>query len=514
MKIEIINSGPSGLFEILLSHGTESSRWDVSAYARTSDRAASLDTAKMFEEINGYWASLAPERQKSIWDVYQDIKNILDTNYELSAIHLKVQKSVKRLYDLMPLLEIQKWFHFHSRVRIPTTLKEQYGPQDPQDRTYLRGDYVDLVVLCVALRPMVPIWGEYISNTKRETGSTFKELMALSLLSQCYLVHSTPFNRIKAFIEASVKHSMDQGPSATAVLGGMGSTELPDWVLALTMVRRLAVGEISAPDDTSHIITNVYQYINNTLKSMDRKFGGKFGGKVSEKMQPTSGGEEDKTSVVEMYKVKQEVSDGDLVIVNVYTELVYEMALKVEPDIDMTRVTQCLQASKALENLPIQPHQITLVQWVMATCLPARGIPLLTKPALLRSIAVTQAVLWHWGFFDLAAMVSASPLPNVRGVMVAMMESRGRIPKEYMAQLEELYPHYQQQRGKQTTARQLNVAARAVDAFCELVTRDDWQLHVPADLLVLTSRHENTKKLVIPGDIRAHLARLIIKIAR
>lgn len=514
MRIEIENSSSTGLFEIVLRHGDQKSLWDVSAYARTSDRAASLDTAKMFEEINGYWAQLSPDRQQAIWDTYQDIKGILDTNYEIGAIHLKVQKGVKKLYELMPLLDIQKWYHFHGRVRIPPGLKEEYTPQDPQDRTYLRADYVELVVLCIALRPMVPIWGEYISNTKRETGSTFKELMALSLISQCYLVHSHAFNRMRAFIEASVKHAMDQGPSATAVLGGMGSTELPDWVLALTVVRRLAVGEISAPDDTSHIITNVYQYINNTLKSMDRKFGGKFGGKVSEKMQPTSGSEEDKTSVVEMYKVKQEVSDGDLVILNVYTERYREMAQRVEPEIDLERLERCITAARPLENLSIHPHQITLVQWVMATCLPARGIPQLTKPALLRCIAVTETVLWHWGFFDLAALTSATPLATNRDVMVAGLESRGRIPKELMLQLEILYPHFQQQRGKQTTTRQLNVAAKAVDKFCELVTRNDWQLHVPQELLALTSRHENTKKLVIPADIRAHLAKLIIKIAR
>lgn len=514
MKIEIIKNNTLGAFQILLSHGEESSRWDISAYARTSDRAASLDTGQMFEEINAYWATLPPSQQKAIWEIYQEVKEILETDFALSTIHLRLQKCVKRLYDLMPMHEIHKWFHFHGRVRIPTTLKEHYGPQDPQDRTYLRGDYVDLVVLAIALRPMVPIWGAYISSTKKETGSTFKELMALSLLYQCYLVHAPSFNRLKTFVEASVKHSMDQGPSPTAVLGGMGSTELPDWVFALTMVRRLAVGEISAPDDSSHIITNVYQYISNTLKSMDRKFGGKFGGKVSEKMQPTSGSEEDKTSVVEMYKVKQEVSDGDLVIVNVYTENPFEMALRVEPALDLKRVEQCLQAVKALENLPLQPHQITLVQWVMAACLPVRGIQLLMKPALLRAIAVTQAVLWHWEFHDLAALASASPLINARDVMVAGLESRTRIPKDLMAQLEQLYPHYQQQRGKQTTPRQVNVAARAVDAFCDLVTRSDWQLHVPTDLLVLTSRHENTKKLVIPGDIRALLAKLIIKIAR
>ena len=94
------------------------------------------------------------------------------------------------------------------------------------------------------------------------------------------------------------------------------------------------------------------------------------------------------------------------------------------------------------------------------------------------------------------------------------MESRGRIPKELISELERLYPHYPQKYGKQTSVRQLNVAARAVDGFCELISNSDWQLHAPLALIEQSSRLEGTKKLLVPGDIRTHLARLIIKIAR
>lgn len=513
MKIEIDSSSSTGLSSVKMTHGDESITWDVSAYARTSERAASLDTDKIFEEINAYWATLKIERLDAIWEIYKKIRIVLDTNYDSISIENKLQKLVKQLYDLMPLAEITHWTKFHSNVRIPTNLKDTYGPQESQERTYLRGDYEQLAVLAIALRPMVPVWGEFIFTIKREVGNTDKELHALKLLYYSELVRSVPFMRLRTFVESSVAHTPQQGPSLTAVLGGLGSTELPEWVLALTCVRRLALGEVSSQDDSSNIITNVYQYVVNTLKSMDRKFGGKFGGKVSDKIQPGGSSEEAKASVVEGYKVKQEVPDGDLVTVNIYTENPIGMAAQVEPELNPELVQLCLHHVHTLDNQSIQPHQVTLVQWLLDPVLPRRGIPLLQKPALLRAMAVTQALLWHWGFYDIAALVTATPLISDQNMLVGAMKSRGRIPRELMAELAVVFPHHSPGRGKQQTQHQLNVGAKAVDLFVELITRSDWTLHAPLDLIERTSRVDNTKKLIVPADIRAQLAKLLIQIA-
>lgn len=525
MKMELIPQGLGGGPLILeLSHGNEKQQWDVSLYApRSSEKAAQLDDVRLFEEINGYWAWIPMDRQLAIWQIYTKIRDVLDNNFDIAALHQKLQTLVKQLYDTMPLAEIRHWRAFHSRVRIPNSVKEEYGPDDNHVRTYLRADYVDLVALAIAVRPMVPIWGEYINSTRRETGNVFKELMALSLLYYTKLQNPDPaspdpdpMERLRMFVEAVMRNTMsEKGPSATAILGGLGSVEQPDWVMALTVVRRLAIGEISAADDTSHIVTNIFNYIGSTLRSTDKKIGGKFGGKVNEKNPPSnSTAEEANASIVEMYKVTQEVSDGAKVTLNVYTRQTLTMAQRIWPEIDTNKLGLCLQAAQNLARQPIHDHHTVLVQWVMAPCLPPRGVPLLAKPALLRTIGVTQAVLWEWGFYDLAVMASATPLPTHRGEMIASLESRTRIPKDLMEELQVLYPHYAQPRGKQYTTRQSNVAARAIDEYCELIARTDWQLHAPAELINLSSRLPNTKKLIIPSDIRAQLARLIIRIAR
>lgn len=520
MKIEVTGFASKGLVSVNVVHGDNPPlAWDVRAYDRTG-QADAIGIAGMeglegdkydrvFNDINAFWAQLPPSRQENIWDVYSTIHEILMTDYESRSILEKLKIQVKYLYDLMPLEEIKHWMLFHSNIRIPSSLKTEYDELNPPDRTYLRSDYQDLVSLAIAVRPMIPIWGEYIGRTKSEHGTTFKESMALRLLYYTYLMQCVPMERLRTYIESSVAHSSQGGPSFAAVLGGLGTTELPEWLMANIVVRRISVVPVSAADETAQIISNVHHFINNALRSLDRRFKGR----VTEKSQPSASGEDpNNISSAEMYKVKQEVCDGDLVTLNVYTERVYDMAAMVIPEASQETIDLCLLHVKALENLPIHPHQVVLAQWVMTRALPARTIPLLNKPSLMRALAITQAALWQWGFYDLAAMTTAEPLSAGGDTMINIIESRGRIPKEQMDKLIEQYPHQHHPRGKNQSVRQTNVASRAIDAFCALIDRSDWRLHAPTELIALSSSTGNTKKLIVPADMRAQLANLIIRL--
>ena len=526
MKMELNPAPTYGALTLRLSHNQDFIDWEISNYAPRSSptgEVVQLSDAKHFEEINQFWASLPSDRQAEIWRLYKEMRKVFDEFRDMFGIQKKLQRLVKELYALMPLSEVSHWRRFHSRIRIPNTIKHQYGPDDPPERTYIQADYGELVDLTISLRAMVPIWAAYIDATKREAGNVHKEYMALGLLQQTHLMEDemigdrlSPMARLREFVEAVVKHNQDKGPSATTIMAGIGSTELPLVILAQTVVRRLAISEINVSDDAVNIITNVFNFVANQIKQMDKKIGTKiFGGKVNEKSPPkASSTEEANDSIVEMYKVKQEVSDGKLVMINVYTEQPETMALKIDPSLDLEKLQSCLAAARALDREAIRPHHTTIAQWILATCLPARGVPLLNKPSLLRALGVTQAVLWHWGFHDLAVLSTATPLTSQRGEMLGLLESRSRIPKELLETLQVLYPHYQIQRGKQTTTRQQNVAARAIDGFCELIANSDWQLHAPSELIELSSRVPNTKRLIVPADIRAQLAKLIIHLAQ
>lgn len=506
MRIEVEDN--DSMNAVWVCHGDERLSFNTSVY----NRATKASPKEIFKHINEYWGRLSEARQSEIFDTYRKIHNTLETVMDNHALIRRLMDLVKAFYQLQPLSEIRQYVDFYSDIKVPGSLRTEYDPDDIHERTYLRNDYMGLVVLAVALRPMVPIWGEFIRKAGVESGTTYKEYMAMRILQKSHLINSEPMERLYIYVESSVPSDTT---SLSAVLNGLGSAEMPSWLLSLAVVRRLAVGEVSAADDRSSIITNIYNFVfTNTLNSLDRKFKGK----VIEKHRTMSTSETDKASRVEAYKVKQVVSDGDIVVLGVYTQQVQDMAATIDPSIDARRVKQCCEFIGRLSQLHIQDHHITIAQWVVAPAISPRGVPHLNKPALLRVLGVVQAILWHWGFADLAVILTATPASrDDDGLMT--MEGRSRIPKELVERLMQLYPYYQPPGGKPTKEnieqrqRQGNPAIQAIEALSKSVSFADWESNAPTELLKDCTMIGATRRFVAPPNLRAQLAELIVRIA-
>jgi len=528
MKIEILTENGASPRVVTVSHqkrnadgsvDTVSLEFNISTYTKTSDRSESVDTTKMFNEINSYLATRPQQELDAIMSVYERAHEVFQHQYELSALEKTLQKLTQELDSYLDLKAIRDWVVFHSKIGIPASVHETYADNDMQDyvdRTYVRKDYLDLVAMTIALRPMVPIWGEYIAMNETVTGSNMKENVAFMLLYYTKLVVSEPMERLRRYVAATIANSKENTVNAAAILTTLGSTSTPDWVTSLAVVRRLAIGEITITDDNSSIVTNIFQYIGNTLRSLDRKFGKQFGGKVTDKSDVTpgrGGSDEQSVSAPERYKVKQVVADGDIVALSVYTEDVHGMVARIDDTVPKELIDQCLKCVSVLEHEAIRRHQVTLVQWVLKNALPAHSGDSLDKPAIMRAMAATQALLWHWQFFDLAALTTATPLPITGGYGFGSNDNKGRFPKEIVERFTEMYPHQRNGQGKQASSwRMNNAGAVAIDTFQELIAPHDWRLHCPQELMVRTNRIENQRRMVVPGDVHSQLARMLIRI--
>lgn len=513
MKITIEELTPTGIASVRLSHGADSQVWEMRAYSRVKDKESDSPMEAIFDEINAYWATLSAERQRMLWDVYLMIGQVLDLGYDQIAISKQLRGLVKQLYMLMPLDEIRHFVNFKTNVRLPMNLRDMYSPDDPYPpvRTYLRSDYMELVVLTVALRPMVPIWGRFIAVTQKETG-TYKEMAAMALLHDSPMIGCAPMERLQNYVEHTVSATVPPNSMNTAVLAMLGSSELPTWVLAQTLVRRLAVTDVSAPTDAKGLISNIYLFITNALRSIDRRFDPLLGGRTGIKKRPSEqGDEETNSSIAENYKIIQRVSDGTIVVSQVWTENVRRMAKAIDPTIPKKMTDVCLSAAMELERSPPGQHAVVFAQYVFGSrrALSPGAVPTLDKLATIRTLAITQAALWHWGFHDLANLTTASAMQLPQDEMVVSVDTRGRISKELMDELQEIYKHSKQGRTKQHTVRQTNVGSVGIDLLCEMMVGYDWQLNSPPDLLALASNVQH-RRMMVPPDIRNQLARLII----
>lgn len=502
MQICLTDPKINALKSLTTEHKGESLAWDVSHY----DKSTFKNLPGLFDEINAFWSRCSDETLDAIWTCYKEIYEDLQMIEEPQRLQTELRDKISKMYSLMTFDDVKRWSHLYGGIRLPTNIKKDYGENDPVDRTYLRDDYYDLVVFSILLKPLVPVYGEYIPRVKSFYGTTHKEKMALNLLSRSSLVTSPPWERLVRYIEASVEN---EKLADSAILGGLGSAELPGWLLSKAVVRRVVIGEAGVVDDKSSLISNVYHAMSASLRYMDRNFNGR----INEKMRPRDGSDEDNMSHAETYKVKQEIADGDLSILSVYTEDVEDMALRVDTSLETERLQLCVQEALQHQQIRISQHHLTLCQWVLANAIPTRGVPSLNKPALLRAMATTQALLWHWGFKDLAALMLSEEIIVENANMVPAMDSPSRIPKELVEKLVEIYPHHQRMGGKTQRDRQVNVGCKAVEALSREITKSDWKTMGPEALVRESTAISGDRTFIVPTDIRRQLAELIIHLA-
>lgn len=508
IKLEMINTEVGSHTMVRLKHPDGEVVFDVSEY----DKAFKDDGSAVFNEINDYFATLTPDEQIKIATIFHQLAMCFATTPDPRQLKLSLQEILKQLYSVIQYPKVLEWVRFHVRPRCPATMRDDYIPSDPPDRrrTYIYRDYVEVVALAVLLRPMIPIWGEYILRNKRVAGTDYKELQAIKILFQTGITELPPSQRLLAYIEATTSY---EDPVFSSVVQGLGTDERAEWLLALNLIRRVATGEIDSPDPNSNIITNCYNYTKTKLEQLAKKSN------IKRKDKPQRGPEDDNVSFLEMYKVKEKVSHARIAPIEVYTEDPLGAARRVDETIPTDLVNICLDSIKQLEGLPTYRHQVVLAQWVLAKVIPPRGIESLTKVSILRVIAVTQAILWHWGFYDLAALVTACPYPIDDDQVLSNIGGKTKIPKHLVDELNIMFPHHVEpgskaDRAKVAAGKIPNEAVKSLENYYELIMQHDWELYAPQALQDKTSKYAHSRRLTAPADIRAQLAELIIRFSR
>lgn len=350
-----------------------------------------------------------------------------------------------------------------------------------------------------------------MQRIRDQVGTTCREYEAVKLMYKSRVIHWDPYTRLFQYMQRSIGNKAKASTLQSVTLAGISTDEFPDWLLSNTLVRRTGIVPLDATHEGPNIVTDAYAYVSSTLRSTGHK---RFAGSITDKESHRNEKSEQKESPAEAYKIKQQLADGETVQASVYAQDYTEQeALALVPDLDLTKLKLCLDSMTSLQDrfLPL-PHQITLTQWVCYMVINPGYARTIQRNALLRNMAATQAILWHWGFYDLAALVTATEVRRGEDEFLSMQESWSKIPNELMDQLQLIYPHALPTRAKQSAIRQSNAGALAVEAFYRLLADRDWYLQCPVELFNKTAHVPNARKMYVPSDIRTQLATLLIQL--
>lgn len=517
MELEITQAQRDGFKEITARHKGK----ELVFVTKPFVRVRLVGNLGPFWEINQYWQWAGETVQDHVWECYRRLHDILENVMEIFPMETQMTAVVAEMYQAMPLDSFYQWLTTQGRLYIPGTDEVPIEISSSisafnRERTYVRSDYIDLAVLSLALRPMVPIWGDYISQMEQGgANGLYKEVDAMALVSLTELVNNPAADKLYRYVE--IKTNRTELP-LSFTWRGLSKNEVPEWLFAKVMVRRLTIVPLSDFTEKHSIVANIYHHIDSKLNPNDQSGPGR----IKPKLDTSEGAgtdEEDKTSLLELYKVKKRLPDGDVVLYEEYLSNMAMVAQNIDPTIDLNLLERTTQDMDRLKSLPINYHQLRLTQWVMAV-----GSDPISPRALEHvnhgmnnALVTAQALLWHWGFYTTACLmqVEAASVSNVDAPFITTgRPRRSRIKPHHKEALERLYPHTKPQRSRDNNNTfNGNVGGIGIKTVTDAILSGNWKYLGPPELKALAGQPEERPVLVLSPEIKNEVTELVISIA-
>ncbi len=151
-------------------------------------------------------------------------------------------------------------------------------------------------------------------------------------------------------------------------IGDVGSEQFPEWLYAMAVIRRAAIGELSQTNTQINVVSTIYKTVVTAVDKGGKNFSG--GDIYDKNHRPPQ--EEDNSSLAEAYKPRQEVSPGDILVYSVYADKLERLAKDVDPTIDLDKLKLCFEAmvsAQQVGGLARSEHQRLLTMSVHSATL-------------------------------------------------------------------------------------------------------------------------------------------------
>lgn len=490
MRLDVHDVRGNGFTGIIVKHKSQEVVFSCKIYSKVR----LPDPDRVFLELNGWLETLTETVHDQMFEIYKEIRDLYDMDFEPSHIYSTLTTKVANLYKLVDLDKARRWLSTIGNIHIPPEIEDRITENslyNKKEQTYLKTDYVNLATVSLGLRLMMPIWGDYIDQTTNQ--ELYKETEVLGLLASTGISlwpinefdtdgeeTTGVFDKISNYVKFCVD---DKATSLGSLWRGLSTVEIPIHLTAKVIVRRLTI--VALNDHSSHsIVANMFKYVKSNLDPMERTTADK----VKEKLPASAGlSEDDKTSFIEGHKTKGRISAGDIVLFNQDT-LDYEILVeRIDPTCCPKKLASCIARVNAVANYEIRPHQILLAQWVMAKAFPARAFPHIDKLSVNYLLASAQALLWHWGFLDVAIYLQVEPLYQGEynsSNQLSLPKVGTRIAGRHKVDLDAAFPHMRVGRiaNNGTQAAPENMAANAINNCTQSIRVSNWIYRGPITL--------------------------------
>lgn len=545
MRMTIIPSEGNQNTAAILTHGDLSIEWHIQRVKKITARADAQSEGdqtladELCHHINGFWAYMPVEKQAQIFDCYREIYSIMERVYIPGFLIKELRPVVTRLLNHHQLSDALQWLAFFGNYQMPPNIEEQFVTNEPkainandqsdqpeylkqmgaaaksnedlaaslkpkfQEKTYIVPEYRELIAMVLVLRTMIPVWGEFIRRTEKETGNHHNTYYAYGLITDSDLSKSSAANKLRIYTERNIR--ADQITMAAQMVG-LGEEIYPEWLFASTLVKRVCVGDISWRQQGSHLVANIFHFISQQYRQAD---GLSFGMSVREKrFEGPDRNLEHSASRLESYRLMEDIPIGDIAVVEKYLSNYQAVAKQLYANIDLELLELFRSTSHVLNSEPISAPQMEILQWVMAPVVSPRALLRTIKHTVIGVLPIAQTVLWQEGHRDLAILLSATVSNTERlGGNNYHMDS---VSQEKLDKIEFHYPYDRVITTKQKT-KPINSVMATVGKLAREFDLNPWLLHLPAKIVSQIPAGKVKRNVYYcPPNIRVMLVDLVL----
>lgn len=491
---------------VTVEHNGQQLVFSISLYRRTVF-SGEFD---IFAQINDYWADQSEQVQQAIFDIYCRVSELFDIVHSKQELRTELQEQIRQLLSYHDLAQMQDWIAYRAKdiqlpISIPTEFVVDVDRNTSIGKTYIAKDYRQLTTLSLALRCMIPIWGEYINSIKQETDDSFREMQAFQLVDRVLTPEVPAIAKLMDYIE----HTINSASSSRAigVFKGISSSDYPRWLLALVCIRCLAVGDIRGTNPNAHLVTFIHMFILSRISNKDETGDSKIKDK---EIDDTVGEDNAGASALERYKIKANVAIGETTEIEYFLTDIYRTAKYLAPNITKEEIDQGIEQMAEYEELPTHP-QVVLMRWLYRPIASPKSLEYLPAEQIKTLMGIGGAVLWNRGHHYLSILATCRPIRSEREMVVSPVDSKMRIPEPLAERLDQLFKYKKNQRNKKIQTKETNLAASSIDELTNNFMLFGWRPTVELARVEEVLGYRATR-FVIKPDIKTDLARLVIGI--
>ena len=465
----------------------------------------------LFVELNQYWGQLPESRQDEIFAVYGQI---FDLFMELDGRDLMrvLQTKLALLIDQLHRYDDLKAFLGTLDISIPDNATVEFDANEGRKHralTYIRSEYESLIVATIQLRTVFPVWNIFNIAQSGEDGESkvYNILDTLRTLRLTKFISDPPMERLMEYVKMAYDHQPERNHELSSVIAGISSTEIPNYLFGSVIANRLITTPVDDRGGKTTLISSVFMRVKQDTQQLSQKFKQRVIGRSETRMGDS---EDDKIGYLESYSVRQDVSDDIYLVNQVFLQDYRKSRRHLDDTIPSALVKGCIESLEHFPPKPIRKEQMTLVQWVLSSIVQPRAVPHINRESMLNAMGLTQAALIHWGFPEIATIISMHPMDIDNDAVSSNLVQFLPMDKDMKDQLTRVYPHARPQRDKSPV--NLIAGYLAIESFATLFDDSRWSVQADDDVL---------RKLRVPlGEVRPnirlknYLAELLVMLNR